>query len=73
DRPMSNRQRAVKYDLEVREGGRIELDVPFPAGTPVAVLVVKQSREDFTGLLDAARSSLDFWDNPWDDEDWNNA
>ncbi|GEM_PF-7031963 len=24
-------------------------------------------------LIQAAHSSLDFWDNPFDDEDWNNA
>ena len=24
-------------------------------------------------LIQAAQSSLDFWDNPFDDEDWNNA
>ena len=27
----------------------------------------------FDDLLSAAESSLDFWDNPFDDEDWNDA
>jgi hypothetical protein len=27
----------------------------------------------FPALLKAAESSLGFWDNPLDDEDWNNA
>jgi len=29
--------------------------------------------DDFADLTAAAQSSLDFWDNPWDDEDWNDA
>jgi hypothetical protein len=32
--------------------------------------VLRGSRSD---LLKAAQSSLDFWDNPFNDEDWNNA
>jgi len=27
----------------------------------------------FDDLLAAAESSLGFWDNPFDDEDWNDA
>jgi len=27
----------------------------------------------FDDLLSAAQSSLDFWNNPYDDEDWNYA
>lgn len=29
--------------------------------------------DDFGDLAAAARSSLDFWNNPEDDEDWNDA
>jgi hypothetical protein len=29
--------------------------------------------DDFSDLVDAAASSADFWDNPLDDEDWNDA
>jgi hypothetical protein len=28
--------------------------------------------DDFYDLVLASESSLDFWDNPLDDEDWNN-
>jgi hypothetical protein len=65
-------QTALQYELEVQEHGRLELTVPFSAGVRVAVLVVEEP-DDFSHLLSAATSSLDFWDNPYDDEDWNNA
>ena len=29
--------------------------------------------DNFDDLLNATQSSVDFWDNPLDDEDWNNA
>ena len=64
-------QTALKYDLEVRENGRVELQVPLPTGARVTVFVVQES--DDGDLLAAAQSSTSFWDNPFDDEDWNNA
>ncbi len=66
-------QTALKYDLEVKDKGRVELQVPFFAGDRVTVFVIKESPESFGDLMAAAESSLDFWDNPFDDEDWNNA
>jgi hypothetical protein len=65
-------QTALKYDVEVKENGHVELSVPFPAGAHLIVFVI-QADDTFDDLLMAAESSLDFWDNPWDDEDWNNA
>ncbi len=65
-------QTALKYDVEVKENGRVELTVPFPAGAQLTVFVV-ESGDVFNDLLSAAESDLDFWNNPWDDEDWNNA
>ena len=47
--------------------------VPFPPGARVTVFVVGGSADICDDLLWAAQSSLDFWDNPFDDEDWNNA
>ena len=29
--------------------------------------------DTFIDMIQASRSSLDFWDNPLDDEDWNTA
>jgi hypothetical protein len=65
-------QPAIKFDVEVQENGRVELTVPFSSGTKVAVFVIEET-EDSNDLIAAAQSSLDFWDNPYDDEDWNDA
>ena len=66
-------QTALKYDVEVMEGGRVELRVPLPRGTHVIVFVVEEPASTFGDLVLAAQSNLDFWNNPFDDEDWNNA
>ena len=66
-------QTALKYDLEVLEEGRVELRVPFSPGARVTVFVIEEPADRFDDLLLAAESSLDFWDNPLDDEDWNHA
>ena len=66
-------QTALKYEAEVTPDGRIVLPVPLPAGSSVTVFVVQQPEDDFSDLVSASQSSLDFWDNPVDDEDWNNA
>lgn len=64
---------AFKYDVEVKEEGKVELSVPLPPGVRVTVFVIKESDEKFVDLTSSAQSSLDFWDNPLDDEDWNSA
>ena len=70
-------QTALKYDIEVVEEGRLDLRVPLPVGARVTVFVIEEVTEKFAGsfddLLAASQSSLGFWDNPFDDEDWNNA
>jgi hypothetical protein len=66
-------QKALKYAMKVPDGGRVELQVPFPVGTRVTVFVIEESADAFDNLLSAAQSSFDFWDNSFDDEDWNNA
>ena len=66
-------QTALKYDLEVPAEGCIELHVPFAAGAHVTVFVVEEPAERFDDLLAVAESSLAFWDNSYDDEDWNHA
>lgn len=65
-------QTALKYDVQVKSDGHLELDIPFPAGAHLTVFVI-QSDDTFNDLLMATESSLDFWNNPLDDEDWNNA
>lgn len=66
-------QVALKYETEVMEEGKLELSVPFHRGVRVIVFVIEEDNEDFSDLVKASESSLDFWDNPWDDEDWNDA
>jgi hypothetical protein len=65
---------ALRYDAEVTNEGRVELRVPFPHGVHVVIYVIEEPAADsFTDLLAATSTSLDFWDNALDDEDWNNA
>ena len=66
-------QTALKYDAQVMEEGRVELRVPFPPGASVTVFVIQESFDAVEDLVSAAQSSLDFWDNAYDDEDWNHA
>ncbi len=66
-------QAALKYDIEVDDNGRVEFVVPFPPGAQVVVFVIEAAGDAFADLLQAAHSSLDFWENSFDDEDWNNA
>jgi hypothetical protein len=68
-------QPAIKYEVEVREQGRVEFQVPFAPGARIIVFVIREepAQETFDDLVAAAESSLAFWDNPLDDEDWNNA
>jgi hypothetical protein len=66
-------QTPLKYDTEVKPGGRVELDVPLAPGVHVTVFVIESSNGLSADLLTASESSLRFWDNSFDDEDWNNA
>jgi hypothetical protein len=52
-------QNAFKYEIQVGTGGKVE------------VFVLASELDDFTDLVAAASTNLDFWDNAWDDEDWN--
>jgi hypothetical protein len=65
---------AYKFETEVLPGGRLEIAVPVAPGSRVEVLVITPDTvEDFQDLVDAAQSSTDFWNNPVDDAEWNNA
>jgi hypothetical protein len=64
---------AYKFETEVLQGGKLELTVPVPQGRRVEVVVITQDADEFSDLVEAASSSTDFWDNPIDDAEWNNA
>lgn len=66
-------QRAYKLAATVNAQGKLELAVPLPPGTPVEVVVLAPDEYGFEDLVQAAASSTEFWDNPEDDEDWNNG
>ncbi len=68
-------QPAMKYDAVVQSDGQIAIAVPFAPGKRVVVFVIQvtDGGDTFQDLTQAASSSLAFWDNPFDDEDWNNA
>lgn len=63
----------LRFELEVPSDGRIEVCVPLPAGSQVTAYVTEHAVDDFADLRAAASSSTDFWNNPFDDEDWNEA
>ena len=64
-------QTVLKYAAEAQDEGRVELNVPLAPGTRVIVFVIQEEPDTFDDLLQASLSSVDFWDNPYDDEDWN--
>ncbi len=70
---MSSLHPTLRYEFEVPADGRLQVAAPLPAGAHVTVYIVENSREESDDLLAASQSSTDFWDNPYDDEDWNNA
>ena len=65
--------KTYKYAAEVLPGGKVELTTPLPDGSRVEVLVIVRDADETADLVDAAASSTDFWDNPTDDREWNDA
>jgi hypothetical protein len=66
-------QNAIRLEATVNAEGKLELAVPLAPGTRVEIVVLTPPQETFDDLLQAAASSTDFWNNPLDDEDWNDA
>ena len=62
-----------RFEADVDDGGTVTLKIPLPPGTRVEIVVLAPEIDEFSDLMQAASSSMEFWDNPWDDEDWNNA
>jgi hypothetical protein len=71
--PTNGPDGLLKYELEVGDHGRLEMKLPIESGARVVVYVCRETADDCTDLIAAAESSLDFWDNPLDDMDWNDA
>ena len=62
-------QTALKYEMEVSDGSRLELKTSLSKGARVAPFVVRESPDDFSDLTEASESTLEFWDNPIDCEE----
>lgn len=70
---LSAPQAALRYDVTVSADGQVILPVPLQPGARVMVFVMEDQADPFDDLLAAAQSSLGFWDNAFDDEEWNDA
>jgi hypothetical protein len=59
----------------VYQNGQVLLQekVEFTQQVKVIVTFLEETTENFDDFLTAAQSSLDFWNNPFDDEDWNHV
>lgn len=65
--------RATKVRATVRRDGRLSMPrLPLRRGTEVEVIILEQASDE-DELLQAAESSVSFWDNAVDDEVWNDA
>ncbi len=65
--------KALRHYTQVAPDGTVKLPkLPFKRGTLVEVIVLPM-QEQYREFLQAAESSLGFWDNSIDDETWNNA
>ena len=67
---------ALKYKAEVGAEGEITLPrLLLEQGTAVEVIVLvrEAESEDQEGFQRLAAKTMDYWDNPIDDEVWNNA
>jgi len=66
---------ALKYKAEVSAEGEVTLPrLRLTPGTPVEIIVlVREAESEYDGLLKSSESTTAFWDNPVDDEVWNNA
>ena len=63
-----------KYDVRIQKDGTLELKhLPFKKGMHVEVVLMEREEDDLSDLLRASTTTLDFWDNPIDDEEWNDA
>ena len=63
---------ALKFYVKIGEKGRIELpELGELKGRRAEIIILPLEEKNIEDLLLASESSLDFWDNPIDDEVWN--
>jgi hypothetical protein len=66
-------KKAITLQTTVNAEGKVEFALPLAPGTPVEIVVLAPEEETLNDLVQASVSSTSFWDNPMDDEDWNDA
>lgn len=67
---------ALRYEAEVGADGEVMLPrLRLDQGTSVEIIVLvrEPEAEDGQGLRQLAAKTMGFWDNPVDEEVWNNA
>ena len=67
---------AIKYKSEVGAEGEVTLPrLSLTQGTAIEIIVLVRDpeTEDQEGFRRLAARTMDYWDNPIDDEVWNNA
>ena len=68
---MGSKMQAYKYIVDVDENGRITVpNIPQIKSSKVEIIILLIQTDDCSDLLNASESSLDFWNNPVDEE-WN--
>lgn len=61
------------FRTRVQKGGKVILsEIPLQEGTPLSVILIEENGVT-DELLAASQSSIEFWDNPIDDQTWNAA
>ena len=64
---------AYKYVVEVDKNGRITIpNIPQIKSSKVEIIILPIQTDDYSDLLNASESSLDFWNNQ-SDEEWNHV
>jgi len=64
---------AYKYIVDVDKYGQLKVpNVPQIKSSKVEIIILPLQDDDYSDLIKASESSIDFWDNP-DDEVWNHV
>ena len=66
-------QTAFKWEGVVGPDGKVQVPTALAPGTRIEVLILAPAEDGFDDLVTASQSSTEFWDNPVDDEEWNDA
>jgi hypothetical protein len=65
--------KAYKYIVDVDQQGQIIVpNIPQAKFSKVEVIILPLQNDDYSDLMNASESSIDFWNNP-DDEVWNHV